>query len=1324
MHRQYQSGNKSQLTNSRNLGLHQDNTSDEFLSAIQGDDTLHLDDNQLPRNSYQNNNSQLIIPNDLQLSRIDHKNDQYQISLDDLSGVNAASGFNRKEERVKNQIVQFVLDRILYEQVIPQMIQDMARSSILNFQTLNKSNQIILTQKADEIYNDDILPKVLVQFLNEFMNVTDQSHAAEKALKKYVDENVIENVNFILCSEIWNDCLLIPHLMKEDPNICVSNMINDFTKELVIDLYNNRANFQQVEKSKQQQQLVPQSYAVKPKKEKVNSSQFSNNFEIHKYVEDNLVQNFVIEEVEDIVINIMQEIQFQSKKIPQIISQEIYDDLLQDQIRVTSQQVMKKERLLIKGADSFFQMFIQEEMGDLIIEVIESSKISPQKYSEDAVTQVQEKLIQQMFRECSVKAENQMIQKKIVHEMVDVQMDMLITSLVQVNLVQIKNDQIAQQRSIDTLISDVIFNQISDVIFDAMKNEKKLIIDSENVMEQLVQDQVVLLAQEGIDDEIAQEEYDGIIDKIIEFDIWRDTVKDLKLEEEGIFALLEDWTDAFTGEFFIDNFTEIKNEYLRGYKEQITKLENESTIIPQQQQIQNISYNIISNHSRKNDYQVQSLNTSQRVDGMNNTRFYDIASQSGHKGNQSKIASFRGASAIGRKMSSTNSNNQFLNNTSQFQSVNSDGFYDCNNENFIDAEEQEIIKDFEHRITQQEQAYGQGNYGNQAVDNSIIKLNKIQSDFDFNEELEFQMERQSDYSQTKKNIQKVQANYLKQPTFETQTDIMDETLQNLEIDEGTMKSPHHQNYYIIPQIKSLDFLNIRQMNFKNYFQSSKIISNNQQVQRANAPVMLPVDSQAIDVLCVNCYECVKFDEVDIHSIECLKNQELLMNSKIQSPDKNSIYDYYMHKQSSGVKEVSDFPIELQAYLNQDDMMRVDLERSYNFQEGKYVINQQKSDEQLFKIKEEREYISELNERIFKLHKAIKEKQLEEQQFVRQSKTNDLNIMRHLDNLEQLTMSIFTNNTNIREIEMMGSELIDKIRGFKPQSTRELSIQITSKRLQQLSLEKIQSLKTYNELMGYKEEEQYELFSQVDDHQMNNLTHQIYDEEYIDKHPPPRSYSQSPDAKQRIQDQIFKSPQPKTDHINLISADQFMYLDEEQKKQKAELEVWRNLHNEILKNYLMTKGPLVQNKHIQEISSDVSSKNDQISDNSSQFSSNTGGASSVGSLFNQNFQQTKSLAPGLNYKGLSPNNNQNQDNQDMELLNEAEEALKFKENEDLKRHFYTLAIHNSKKILKSVPQGQILKNLYNKSKELRVEVADWENFIQREFKYLRSSVQLV
>jgi hypothetical protein len=38
--------------------------------------------------------------------------------------------------------------------------------------------------------------------------------------------------------------------------------------------------------------------------------------------------------------------------------------------------------------------------------------------------------------------------------------------------------------------------------------------------------------------------------------------------------------------------------------------------------------------------------------------------------------------------------------------------------------------------------------------------------------------------------------------------------------------------------------------------------------------MLPVDALAIDVLCVNCYECIRYDLVDQHSANCLQKEKL------------------------------------------------------------------------------------------------------------------------------------------------------------------------------------------------------------------------------------------------------------------------------------------------------------------------------------------------------------------------------------------------------------------------------------------------------------------
>lgn len=60
-----------------------------------------------------------------------------------------------------------------------------------------------------------------------------------------------------------------------------------------------------------------------------------------------------------------------------------------------------------------------------------------------------------------------------------------------------------------------------------------------------------------------------------------------------------------------------------------------------------------------------------------------------------------------------------------------------------------------------------------------------------------------------------------------------------------------------------------------------------------------------------------------------------------------------------------------------------------------------------------------------------------------------------------------------------------------------------------------------------------------------------------------------------------------------------------------------------------------------------------------------------------------------------NSNSRQNIDDVASLDEAEESLKYKQNEDLKRYFYTIAIHNSKKILKNIPQGSTLKTLYSK-----------------------------
>ena len=55
-----------------------------------------------------------------------------------------------------------------------------------------------------------------------------------------------------------------------------------------------------------------------------------NDREIKRYIEENLIMDMVYAEVENLVLSTMQDIFYQNKKIPSIIAEEIFDDMLKD----------------------------------------------------------------------------------------------------------------------------------------------------------------------------------------------------------------------------------------------------------------------------------------------------------------------------------------------------------------------------------------------------------------------------------------------------------------------------------------------------------------------------------------------------------------------------------------------------------------------------------------------------------------------------------------------------------------------------------------------------------------------------------------------------------------------------------------------------------------------------------------------------------------------------------------------------------------------------------------------------------------------------------
>jgi hypothetical protein len=73
--------------------------------------------------------------------------------------------------------------------------------------------------------------------------------------------------------------------------------------------------------------------------------------------------------------------------------------------------------------------------------------------------------------------------------------------------------------------------------------------------------------QDCIDEEIYHDEINVMVDKIIEVDIWRDTVKEFQLEQLAKETLFDEMIDHLSKEFFFQNFNDIKNESLKNYKE-------------------------------------------------------------------------------------------------------------------------------------------------------------------------------------------------------------------------------------------------------------------------------------------------------------------------------------------------------------------------------------------------------------------------------------------------------------------------------------------------------------------------------------------------------------------------------------------------------------------------------------------------------------------------------------------------------------------------------------------------------------------------------------
>jgi transposase len=78
-----------------------------------------------------------------------------------------------------------------------------------------------------------------------------------------------------------------------------------------------------------------------------------------------------------------------------------------------------------------------------------------------------------------------------------------------------------------------MFNMLSGIILYSISFEKDTNKAAKHLIEDQIKKEVKSIVNECIEQELIAEEFDQMIDKIVEMDIWRESVLDFQIEEEA-----------------------------------------------------------------------------------------------------------------------------------------------------------------------------------------------------------------------------------------------------------------------------------------------------------------------------------------------------------------------------------------------------------------------------------------------------------------------------------------------------------------------------------------------------------------------------------------------------------------------------------------------------------------------------------------------------------------------------------------------------------------------------------------------------------------------
>lgn len=110
-------------------------------------------------------------------------------------------------------------------------------------------------------------------------------------------------------------------------------------------------------------------------------------------------------------------------------------------------------------------------------------------------------------------------------------------------------------------------------------------------------------------------------------------------------------------------------------------------------------------------------------------------------------------------------------------------------------------------------------------------------------------------------------------------------IKNIEYQMNQSKNNLYNTNFLSQNFQSNDFHNNKDLNISNNDKNSKYKKNillnldNIAVAKYEINPNIPLDPIFYDILCINCYECVKANEVDFHSEYCIIQSDEANNCK-------------------------------------------------------------------------------------------------------------------------------------------------------------------------------------------------------------------------------------------------------------------------------------------------------------------------------------------------------------------------------------------------------------------------------------------------------------